>query len=185
MSNRIKTIEKDNLKIDTKLDYEFDYQNSLTTKLDKFNSDFNQEIINEIVLWKVDRYSLFDDELIALLNQIPKAGKIIDKDFKNKILIKLLNTKGVGLPMASTILKFKNRKIFQIIDQRVYQILYGKPIKISSSLSERKINETIMIYYNYLDKLSNVSKALKVKFEDSDRVLYMLDRRVNSSIKIR
>jgi len=48
MSNRIKTIEKDNLKIDTKLDYEFDYQNSLTTKLDKFNSDFNQEIINEI-----------------------------------------------------------------------------------------------------------------------------------------
>ena len=105
--------------------------------------------------------------------------------FINKILIKLLNTKGVGLPMASTILKFKNRKIFQIIDQRVYRILYGKPLKISSSLSERKINETIMIYYNYLDKLSNVSKALKVKFEDSDRVLYMLDRRVNSSIKIR
>jgi hypothetical protein len=33
-----KTIEKDNLKIDTKLDYEFDYQKSLTTKLDKLNS---------------------------------------------------------------------------------------------------------------------------------------------------
>jgi len=32
----------------------------LTIKLDKLNSDFNQEIINEIVLWKVDRYSLFD-----------------------------------------------------------------------------------------------------------------------------
>ena len=91
----------------------------------------------------------------------------------------------MGLPMASTILKFKNREIFQIVDQRVYRILYGKPLKISSSLSETKINETIMIYYNYLDKLSNVSKALKVKFEDSDRVLYMLDRRVNSSIKIR
>ena len=60
MPHRIKTIEKDNLKIDTKLDYEFDYQKSLTTKLDKLNSDFNQEIINEIVLWKVDRYSLFD-----------------------------------------------------------------------------------------------------------------------------
>ena len=87
--------------------------------------------------------------------------------------------------MASTILKFKNKKIFQIIDQRVYRILYGKPLKISSSLSERKINETIMIYYNYLDKLSKVSKLLKVKFKDSDRVLYMMDKRENSSIKIR
>jgi hypothetical protein len=56
----IKTIEKDNLKIYSKLDYEFDYQKSLTIKLDKLNSDFNQEIIIEIVLWKVDRYSLFD-----------------------------------------------------------------------------------------------------------------------------
>ena len=185
MSHRIKTIEEDNLKVDIKLDYVFDYQKSLTTKLDKLNSDFNQEIINEIVLLKVDRYSLFDNELISLLNQIPKAGKIIDTGFKNKILIKLLNTKGVGLPMASTILKFKNREIFQIIDQRVYRILYGKPLKISSSLSETKINETIMIYNNYLDKLSKVSKALKVKFEDSDRVLYMLDKRVNSLIKIR
>ena len=56
----IKTIKKDNLKIYSKLDYEFDYQKSLTIKLDKLNSYFNQEIINEIVLLKVDRYSLFD-----------------------------------------------------------------------------------------------------------------------------
>ena len=87
--------------------------------------------------------------------------------------------------MASTILKFKNRQIFQIIDQRVYRILYGEPLKVSTSLKEKYINKTIQLYFDYLDKLTVTCRVKKIKFEDADRVLYMLDKRVNSSIKIR
>ena len=38
----------------------------LTKKLDSLNSDFNQEILNEIILWKVNRYAKFDEETINL-----------------------------------------------------------------------------------------------------------------------
>ena len=181
----IKRIIEDKLNIDPKLDYNFLYQKNLTDKLDSVKSNFNQAIINEIVLWKVDRYSQFDNDLLNLLNKIPKTGKKINDDLKKKVLIKLLNTSGVGLPMASTILKFKNRQIFQIIDQRVYRILYGEPLKVSTSLKEKYINKTIQLYFDYLDKLTVTCRVKKIKFEDADRVLYMLDKRVNSSIKIR
>jgi len=40
---------------------EFKYQEELTSKLDSYSNDFNQEIINEIVVWKVNRYSKLPD----------------------------------------------------------------------------------------------------------------------------
>ena len=43
--------------IPTKFDIEnsnYNYQTELTSKLDSLNCDFSQELINEIVLWKVN-----------------------------------------------------------------------------------------------------------------------------------
>jgi hypothetical protein len=42
------------------LNLEYNFQPELTSKLDEIDSDFTQEIINEIVLWKVNRYSNFE-----------------------------------------------------------------------------------------------------------------------------
>ena len=50
----------------------YKYQLELTSKLDGLDDDFNQEIINEIVLWKVNRYSFLDDEKFSVLNKINK-----------------------------------------------------------------------------------------------------------------
>lgn len=44
----------------------YNYQSDLTSKLDRLNTDFNQEIINEIVLWKVNRYAPVDDETLNI-----------------------------------------------------------------------------------------------------------------------
>ena len=55
-----------------KSDYEFDYQKNLTQKLDNNKSDFTQDTLNEIVLWKVNRYAQLDKELINLINSIDK-----------------------------------------------------------------------------------------------------------------
>ena len=41
-------------------------------KLDKINIDFNQEILNEIVLWKVNRYAEFENSTLLTLNEINK-----------------------------------------------------------------------------------------------------------------
>ena len=78
----------------------FKYQVELTKKLDSLNSDFNQEILNEIILWKVNRYAKFDEETINLLNKINRNYENHNQNLTSDILLNLLNKKGVRLAMA-------------------------------------------------------------------------------------
>ena len=50
----------------------YNYQNELTAKLDNLKYDFDQNIINEIVLWKVSRYALLDTETLKLIKKLDK-----------------------------------------------------------------------------------------------------------------
>lgn len=162
----------------------YNFQPKLTKKLDDISSDFNQEIINEIVLWKVNRFVEIDDETFSLLNNIRKEDNIIDENLTKRILEKLLCkeiTKGVQLAMASTILRFKNPKIYQIIDQRVYRFIYGKIMpKYFSS-----IDVQIETYLQYLKDLRSICNEKGIPFELSDRILYQLDKDYNKDLKIK
>ena len=99
------------------------------------------------------------------------------------ILISLLskNQKGVRLAMASTILRFRNPKVYQIIDQRVYRIIYGKELKYPES----NIDLQIKIYLDYLDKLKEVCAKYSIKFEEADRILYKMDKEYNRDMKLK
>ena len=171
----IKTFESENigsLKLN-ELDYK--YGGALTTKLDELKSPFTQEIINEVVLWKVNRYVNLDDTTLELLN------KVGEKDFDDtKLLEKLLNTDGIRLPMASTILRFKNPDIYQIIDQRAYRFLTGAEFK-ESSIAKKQIE----LYREYLEKLIEVCEANKILFRDSDRIFYLKDIELNSKVPLK
>src|SRR5690242_18411464 len=87
---------------------EFKYQKELTNELDLIGNDFDQPIINEIVLWKVNRYAKINEDLLSELNRIKKTDVELNEVLTRKILKGLLETKGIQLPMASTILRFKN-----------------------------------------------------------------------------
>lgn len=170
----------------------FVYQKELTERLDELNGDFNQEVLNEIVLWKVNRYVSFDNEIIYQLNtNIPSIKDINDlknRELTGSILTLLLKTKGIQLAMASTILRFKNPKVFQIIDQRVYRVLYGKPIQltqINESSRDATIQKQIEIYVEYLIKLREKSDNHNIPFAIADRVLYNFDKRINKQVNIR
>ncbi len=167
-------------------DKKFDYQPELTAKLDSGTTDFDQIRLNEIVLWKVTRYAQFDDKLIQELNSIKPEAQEIDLEKTKRILKKLLKTKGVQLAMASTVLRFRNAKIYQIIDQRVFRIIYEKQeLKLSSYLSEKNMINQIELYIKYLTDLRQVCLNLKIPFEESDRILFMADRRINKSHELR
>ena len=86
--------------------------------------------INEIILWKVNRYAAIDTETLKLINQIKKEDTQLNTELTCAILLRLLGKyqKGVRLAMASTILRFKNPKVYQIIDQRVYRFIYKEQI---------------------------------------------------------
>ncbi|MFZ1790558.1 MAG: hypothetical protein WAT92_19705 [Saprospiraceae bacterium] len=166
-------------------DKEYNYQLELTKKLDKLNGNFDQNTINEIVLWKVNRYSLLQPATMDLINSINPGVSQINID-KTKVILKaLLNTSGIQLPMASSILRFKNKNIYQIIDQRVYRIIYkGETLNIPTYQNEKNIEHQVNLYIKYLEDLRAVCENLNIPFDDSDRILYMADKRINKDHKI-
>ncbi|MFA7222787.1 MAG: hypothetical protein WC148_04640 [Bacilli bacterium] len=179
-----KTIFDSNFKI-TDSDSDFEYQKYLTEKLDSDKSDFNQNKLNEIVLWKVNRFAKFNEETIDLINSISPSESKFDPKKTKTILKLLLKTKGVQLAMASTILRYRNPKIYQIIDQRVYRIIHkDKELKLSVSPSDKNIDKSIELYLTYLKDLREACEKLKIEFKKSDRILFMADRRINKQHKL-
>lgn len=168
------TIFDENFKI-SESDLEFNYQRNLTASLDLDGDNFDQNKLNEIILWKVNRYANFSDELISLINSIGKDDTEMDIDKTKLILKKLLRTKGVQLAMASTILRFRNKNIYQIIDQRVYRIINkNRSLKLNNYLSEKNLDNQIQLYIQYLAKLKEACENLKIPFYKSDRNLWQI-----------
>ncbi|SFB86234.1 hypothetical protein [Kaistella jeonii] len=80
--------------------------------------------------------------------------------------------------MASTILRFKNPSVYQIIDQRVYRFIYGQNLPLYFSNAQKQIEL-------YLDKLKGVCEKKNIDFTLSDRILYQMDKHHNKGEKIR
>lgn len=175
---KIKTIDSPEFNLSNE---EYNYQDELTKELDAFESDFDQNLINKIVLWKINRYAKLDEETIQLLNDILPTEQEMHKEKTIAVLRVLLNNPGIGIPMASTILRFRNSNIYQIIDQRAYRILYGKELKLSTT----KIDENIEIYLDYLERLKAFCISSGIEFSQSDRFLYEKDKKLNKDIKIK
>ena len=81
--------------------------------------------------------------------------------------------------MASTFLRFRNKKAFQIIDRRAYRAVYGEDYPLYSSSSE---NAKIDLYFRYLDDLFAFAGSKKVNFTILDRVLYVFDKQFNGRL---
>ncbi|MCL6259236.1 hypothetical protein M3O96_09065 [Aquiflexum sp. TKW24L] len=175
------TLESIRIAKEDLFDFDYNYQAELTNKLDEVKSDFDQDIINEIVLWKVNRYSSISSETLRLINEIKNTDTVLDKDLTRKILKSLLESKGVRLAMASTILRFKNPKIYQIIDQRVYRFITGQEFKYSIT----DIDGQIDLYLNYLEILKERCEKYQIDYEMSDRIIYQMDKKYNKDLKIK
>jgi len=177
---RIKTTNDIDFEINLE-EFSFKYHEKLTKKLDAISCDFDQNIINEIVLWKVSRYAELSKESLTLINSVSPESEVIDEEFTREVLKSLIAEPGIQLPMASTILRFRNPKIYQIIDQRVYRILFGEKYK-----QEKNVTNQIEKYLTYLKKIREESTRLGISFEEADRILYLLDKdkRLNGNLPL-
>jgi len=169
-------------------DHQFTYQSEMTQKLDSVAQEpVSQAWINEIVLWKVNRYAAVNDQTLELISRIDPKSQTLDILLTQTVLKALLSTKGVKLPMASAILRFRNPATYQIIDQRVYRIIYeGKTYQSFTQACKGKdwIEKQTAAYIEYLADLRQVCDRLGIAFELADRVLYMADKRVNGDVKL-
>lgn len=117
--------------------------------------------------------------LLSEINDLRRSFSLV----KAKILIrKLLDVKGFDLPMASTVLRFACPKQLQIIDQRVYRFITNEEDSYKKSYNNDRKTD---LYFNYLERLNEVCNIYGIPFEESDRILYQLDKEFNSDNLIR
>ena len=157
----------------------YTYQPDLTGRLDKLgNAEVTQELINEIVLWKVNRYVSLP---LSLLRDIGGLRRLEPNQHREaaSVLTALLTHHGVDLAMASTILRFRNPAVFQIIDRHAYRAVYGQKYPLSPKCTtERKL----ALYFDYIDALVDLCTAKGLAFVTIDRVLYKYDQAENGKL---
>lgn len=157
----------------------YKYQPTLTSRLDSLvAARIDQALVNEIVLWKVNRFVPLDEDALAALNQLSEIAPGGHRDAEAQLLC-LLSRHGVDLPMASTLMRFRNPIAFQIIDRHSYRAVVGAkyPLRPGS-----KTGKKVSLYFDYLDQLIVISQDKNVNFRELDRILYVFDKQLNGKL---
>src|SRR5207249_3820026 len=103
--------------------YRYKYLPELTKRLDDLeNVNLTAELLDEIVLWKLNRYVTLDGDQLRSLDSLREL-KVGQLRHARSVLEELLGVRGVDLPMASTFMRFRNPMVFQIIDRHAYRAL--------------------------------------------------------------
>ena len=131
---------------------------------------------------EANRFPKIDNSLIEKLRSL-SALKPTQHREAEELLKEMLSCHGIRLPMASTIFRFINPKVFQIIDDRVFRVMKfnGKiPIK-PQIITDSYLQRCCDIYFDYLDELQEICDE-KLPFEETDRILYLLDIKLGNRI---
>jgi thermostable 8-oxoguanine DNA glycosylase len=160
------------------LNYTFSYNDQETTALHQRvnnNPEIDINDLRRISLWKIDRVLCVDDETIELLRQLARLENISVTDKLVKTIIdKLVNSQGVGFPMASAMLKFIKPDVFPIIDVRAYRALTGYKPYYSTYTYEK--------YVEYTKILTQEAIRLRRPLREMDEQLYCFDQKHNGKI---
>ena len=158
---------------------QYGYQPDLTHHLDNLNQvPFTQSLVNEIVLWKVNRFVKIETELFNRIDGLSTLNSGEHRQAEN-VLLALLGIRGIDLPMASTILRFRNPNVFQIIDRHAYRSVYDDDYPLyPGTPPERKVS----CYFDYIDELIGLCQQRDLTFTTIDRLLYEFDKDVNGRL---
>lgn len=170
---------------------DYKYQPALTTKLDgSVGESLTRERAYEIVLWKVNRWVDFSDELLSLLDQARTISDLNDPADEAKarlILGQLLRTRGVRLPMASTLLRFINDAVFAVIDKRAFHQAYGGEAILRENVGTKWTDDLVEAdaaqYFGYLARLREIGAERGLEFRLLDRILYQEDKKTRRPLK--
>ena len=136
----------------------------------------NRDIINEIVLWKMNRRPQVTEELIDAifsLKEIKTPLQVLADKKTERVVEKLLQT-------ASTVLHFYYPVIFPIIDQRAYRELYAMDYPKTMT----KIPMLTELYLKYIKDCWEYQqeKCPEIAFSQIDKVLYQLDKEKGNKV---
>lgn len=157
------------------LNYKFNYNlDEITEIKNKIkNEDLSINNIRQIALWKYNRIINIQEDVLKKLNEtVQKENINIHCEEVKDLIEDLIKCKGVGMPLASTILKFLRPDIFPIIDVRAYRAVFDK-----------KINKyTYSEYIEYCKRIYEISKKTGINLNEIDEQLYEFDKQYNGKI---
>lgn len=154
------------------------------TKADKTNYRENVDIINSIVLWKMNRRPQVSEALIDtiyMLKTIKTPMEAVASELTMKVVTELLRSKGMQLPMASTVLHFYYPDIYPIIDQRAYRELYGGEYPSNTF----KVEKLVALYVKYIEDCYRYQQEYcpEIPYAKIDKILYQLDKEKGFKVK--
>ena len=95
----------------------------------------------------------------------------------------MLSTHMIRLPMASTMLRFRNPSVFQVIDERMFRVIFKNSTEKRKMYNSSSISKRIDIYFEYLEVLKVYCDASKLNFFEADRILWQYDIVENQNFK--
>lgn len=157
--------------------YKYDAGENIFNRIKSSSDEKEQlDIINMIILWKINRRAIIDSETIKELMNMKNIN--LDNLEENKDKLKkcfndLISSKGIHLAIASTILHFYNPDTFPIIDQRAYRELHSE--EMPQNIKKEKAFD---IYYECVLRCKEYweTNCKELNFSDIDKVLYQLDK---------
>lgn len=165
-----------------RLDFQFVYNTEETAALNRLanrNASADLDLFRRIALWKLDRVLEIPKETISRLRALATAPDVQrDSAEVREILEELVECAGIGVPMASTILKFLRPDIFPIIDVRAYRAVYGKKLYWRPDSVKRNID----LYLSYASDVDHISNATGRPLREIDEQLYCFDLAHNGRI---
>jgi hypothetical protein len=160
------------------LDYDFSYNDTETAALHKRindNPNIGIDDLRRVSLWKIDRVLDVSENTIEKLQILAQLDKVtIDDPIVKEILDELVDSQGIGFPMASAILKFIKPETFPIIDIRAYRALTGEKPYYSTYTYEK--------YVQYAKQLKRYADRYNRPLREMDEQLYCFDRQYNGKI---
>lgn len=144
---------------------------------DNSNYRENRDIINEIILWKMNRTPEVSDEVIDAiysLREIKSPEEAVKSERTRVVIGKLLMSKGMKLPMASTVLHFYFPALYPIIDQRAYRELYGMEYPRNIIKLEKLVDMYVKYMVDCIDY--HQKNCPEIPFSKIDKLLYQIDK---------
>ena len=129
--------------------------------------------VRRVALWKYNRVIEIPDKVLSDVSSVKNRDDVqIDSPEVRVAFESLTSCAGVGVPLASAILKFLRPDVFPIIDVRAYRAIYGRKI----------YKYTFEVYVDYSRVLYSIALKKGVALEVVDEQLYLFDKLHNGKI---
>lgn len=166
-------VEESDYKFNRKFKYADKNTEAIKAKLAEATK-ITQKDLCELRVWSLNRSMLLDGVTLDKLNNIKMLEEEqITDDVVRELMDLLVERHGIGIPLASHILKLVRPDVFPVMDMRSYRAIYGYKLRFSEFTLDR--------YLEYREKVKSIAEKYQIDISHVDEQLYIYDKDILKS----